>query len=92
MRAIAKPIGFVLLPLPILFLMAASVGLAAIGAARYSAGLTESGSILIWHERRLRNKSEAVRYLLRVALDAKKKARPRKKSGGAARERKRAKK
>jgi hypothetical protein len=79
MRAIAKPIGFVLLAAPILFLMAASVGLAAIGAARYAAGLTESGALPIWHERRLRNKSEAVRYLLRVALDAEKKAHPRKK-------------
>jgi hypothetical protein len=48
MRAIAKLIGFVLLAAPILFLMAASVGLAAIGAARYAAGLTESGTIPAW--------------------------------------------
>jgi hypothetical protein len=48
MRAIAKIIGFVLLAAPILFLMAASVGLAAIGAARYAAGLTESGTIPAW--------------------------------------------
>ena len=48
MRAIAKIIGFVLLATPIMFLMAASVGLAAIGAARYAAGLTESGTIPAW--------------------------------------------
>jgi hypothetical protein len=47
-RAIAKVIGFVLLASPILCLMLASLGLAAIGAARYAAGLTESGAIPAW--------------------------------------------
>jgi hypothetical protein len=48
MRVTAKVIGFVLLAAPILCLMAASLGLAAIGAARYTAGLTESGTIPPW--------------------------------------------
>jgi hypothetical protein len=37
-----------LLASPILCLMAASVGLAAIGAARYGAGLTRGGTIPMW--------------------------------------------
>jgi hypothetical protein len=45
MRALAKPISFVLLASPILCLMVASLGLAAIGAARYAAGISESGTI-----------------------------------------------
>jgi hypothetical protein len=41
MRAIAKFSGFILLASAIFCLMAASLGLAAIGAARYAAGITE---------------------------------------------------
>jgi hypothetical protein len=48
MRAIAKFSGFILLANAIFCLMAASLGLAAIGAARYAAGITESGTIPTW--------------------------------------------
>jgi hypothetical protein len=48
MRATTKLISFVLLSSAILCLMASSLGLAAIGAARYAAGISESGTIPAW--------------------------------------------